>query len=256
MAGGGGWLSRRIGAVMPAARNSSPSSTSATASQLAPPSRAARATSIAPWPYPPALTTAHSRAGATAPASTRALCRMASRSISAQARRRSRAATVARCPEPGGVSPDATDGSGSLNSLVRSDEPPGRPRRQPTRRPARPVLAPQPRRPRQLRNQPARRPTAGYQSRTTRFSYNRSLSRRGSTRVVPGPTNRSPIPVIRGSPPRAASVAPINRGPNPTGSGPDHGHRTTSDSQAESRSGRSPATRPSLGPSPAARPWQ
>ncbi len=48
MAVGVGWLSSSMGASMPAARNSSPSSTRATASQAAPPSNAARATGTAP----------------------------------------------------------------------------------------------------------------------------------------------------------------------------------------------------------------
>ena len=46
----GGSESRRIGTSMPASRRAIPSSTRATANQLAPPSTAARATDTAPWP--------------------------------------------------------------------------------------------------------------------------------------------------------------------------------------------------------------
>jgi len=50
IAGNGGSESRSTGAVIPASRSSTPSSTVATASQVAPPSSAARATGAAPWP--------------------------------------------------------------------------------------------------------------------------------------------------------------------------------------------------------------
>ena len=50
MASGGGSDSTRTGTSMPASRSTLPSSTRATASQVAPPASAARATSTEPWP--------------------------------------------------------------------------------------------------------------------------------------------------------------------------------------------------------------
>ena len=72
-----------IRAAMPSSRSAMPSSTSATPRLEAPASSAATDTSSAPWPYPFALTTAHSAAGDATLRSSRTLCRMASRSTSA-----------------------------------------------------------------------------------------------------------------------------------------------------------------------------
>src|ERR1035441_4396779 len=87
MASAAGSERRRIGTSSPASRRTTPSSTSATASDVAPPASAALATGTAPWPYPSALTTAHRAAGEATALSTPAFDEMASRSTSAQARR-------------------------------------------------------------------------------------------------------------------------------------------------------------------------
>ena len=76
-----------MGPRTPCRRSSTPSSTRATASPMAPPASAARATAAAPCPYPFALTTAQSWAGRTSWDSTRALWVIAATSISAQAGR-------------------------------------------------------------------------------------------------------------------------------------------------------------------------
>src|SRR5689334_12372316 len=72
-------------AAMPSSRSSSPSSTKATPSQVAPASSAARATGTAPWPYASALTTANNCAGDAKSNNARTLARMPSRWISAHA---------------------------------------------------------------------------------------------------------------------------------------------------------------------------
>ena len=58
-------IRHRIGSSRPAWRSSSASATCTTPSQSAPPAIAARAAGTAPWPYPLALTTAITAAGAT-----------------------------------------------------------------------------------------------------------------------------------------------------------------------------------------------
>src|SRR6476646_6206392 len=74
----------RIGASIFASRNCAPSSTSATASDDAPASIAARPIATAPCPYPSAFTTAQTLAGATRARNAATFARTASRSISAQ----------------------------------------------------------------------------------------------------------------------------------------------------------------------------
>ena len=102
-------LNSRTGAVTLCSRNSMPSSTSATARRLAPPASAAFATAGPPCPYPWALTTAHSSAGATRRASTPALCATAARSISAQAGRERPWAMV--------TASSATSGAGATSRI-------------------------------------------------------------------------------------------------------------------------------------------
>src|SRR5918998_3903760 len=83
---GRGSVKTRIGASMPARRNSAPSWTVTTAREPAPASRAARETGTEPWPYALAFTTAMSRASAARRLRVQTLCRIAPRSTSAQVR--------------------------------------------------------------------------------------------------------------------------------------------------------------------------
>src|SRR5215471_3712693 len=76
-------MRQRTGAVRPARRTASPSSTLITPSQLAPPASAAVATGIRPWPYASALTTAMTLAWPTCLRSPATLSRTVARLTSA-----------------------------------------------------------------------------------------------------------------------------------------------------------------------------
>ncbi len=83
------------------------------------PATAARATAGPPWPYPWALTTAHSSAGAARWASTAALCATAARSISAQAGRERPCAMVTSASSSAGTGTTSRIGAPSATAAPR-----------------------------------------------------------------------------------------------------------------------------------------